>query len=313
MTGQTEILAPDTAGLARAAALLTAGAQVAFPTETVYGLGADARNGAAVAGIFAAKDRPAFNPLIVHLGDANQARTLVHWTDHAEILASAFWPGPLTLVLRLRAGHGLSGLVTAGLDTVGLRVPANTTAHSLLTAFGGPVAAPSANPSGRISPTQSSHVIAGLGGRIAAVVDGGACAVGVESTIVGLDGPYPVLLRSGGVPVEALEAALGQTLAQPANTSITAPGQMASHYAPAAKVRLNAAEAREGEVLLGFGKLQCDLNLSPSGDLREAAAHLFEYLHQLDALGRPIAVSPVPEHGLGAAINDRLRRAAAPR
>ena len=313
MTNTTEILPPDNAGIARAAALLAGGALVAFPTETVYGLGADARNGAAVAAIFAAKGRPAFNPLIVHLAEAAQARKLVLWSDAAEVLASAFWPGPLTLVLPLRAGHGLSSLVTAGLETVGLRVPAHASAQRLLSLFDGPIAAPSANPSGRISPTQARHVIAGLGGRIAAVLDDGACSVGVESTIVGLNSDTPTLLRAGGIPVEALEAALGHALTAPTDTAITAPGQLASHYAPKAGVRLNAKTARADEVLLGFGPVRSDLNLSPSADLIEAAAHLFDYLHQLDVTGRPIAVSPIPEHGLGVAINDRLRRAAAPR
>ena len=313
MANDTEILHADSGGIPRAAALLQAGQLVAFPTETVYGLGADARNDRAVAGIFEAKDRPQFNPLIVHLADAAAAPSYVHWSDTADRLAAAFWPGALTLVLPLRAGHGLSPLVTAGLNTVGLRVPDTPIAHALLRAFDGPVAAPSANPSGRISPTTAAHVTAGLSGRIAAVLDGGACRVGVESTIIGLAQDTPTLLRAGGVPTEAVEACLGHSLAQPEQGKITAPGQMASHYAPGAAVRLNAQHASTGELLLGFGDIAGDLNLSASGDLTEAAANLFHHLHKLDETGKPIAVAPVPAHGLGRAINDRLRRAAAPR
>ena len=310
----TELLQADAAGLAAVAAIWRAGGLVALPTETVYGLGADARNDLAVARIFEAKGRPRFNPLIVHVVDVAAARELVLWSDAAERLASAFWPGPLTLVLRLRGGAGISPLVTAGLGTLALRVPAHEVAQGALRAFGGPVAAPSANPSGRISPTTAAHVLAGLGGRIEAVIDGGACAVGVESSIVGLDGA-PVLLRPGGVPVEALEAALGAPLAgHQEGGPLTAPGQMPSHYAPGARVRLGALAAGAGEVMLGFGAVAGDLNLSDAGDLREAAANLFHHLHALDALGvAGIAVAPIPEVGLGRAINDRLRRAAAPR
>ena len=310
----TQTLIPDAAGLARGAALLGAGDLVAFPTETVYGLGADARSGAAVARIFAAKDRPSFNPLIVHLGDASAAREFVLWNDMADQLARAFWPGPLTLVLPLRDGRGIAPLVTAGLDSLAVRVPAHPAARALLRAFGGPLAAPSANPSGRISPTSAAHVMAGLKGRIAAVLDDGPCSVGLESTIIGLTGEAPVLLRPGGLAAEDIETTLGRPLVVRAKAaSLNAPGQMASHYAPAVPVRLNADAPLAGEVLLGFGPVVCDLNLSPSGDLQQAAAALFGHLHQLDAQGRPIAVSPIPDHGLGVAINDRLRRAAAPR
>ncbi|WP_425439255.1 L-threonylcarbamoyladenylate synthase [Roseovarius azorensis] len=309
---QTHSLSPDPAGFARAAAIWRAGGLVAFPTETVYGLGADARNDLAVARIFEAKGRPRFNPLIVHVASAEAARACVEWSHDAEILASAFWPGPLTLVLPLRAGAGLSPLVTAELPTLAIRVPAHPVAQGLLAAFGGPVAAPSANPSGRISPTTAAHVLAGLEGRIDAVVDGGACPVGVESTIVGL-ADQPVLLRPGGLPAEALEAALRAPLARHgAEDPLSAPGQMQSHYAPGARVRLNATGRREGEVMLGFGAVGGDLNLSAAGDLTEAAANLFGYLHALDAKGAAgIAVAPIPEVGLGRAINDRLRRAAA--
>ena len=313
MNQETLILQPDVAGIAQAAALLSQGRLVAFPTETVYGLGADARNGHAVAAIYEAKGRPSFNPLIVHVRDAKTARRYVTWSDTAEILASAFWPGPLTLVLPLRDGHGLSSLVTAGLDTVALRVPAHASARRLLAEFGGPVAAPSANPSGRISATTAAHVMSGLGGRIAAILDDGPCPVGLESTIIGLQGANPTVLRAGGLPQEAIEAALGSPLAHASSANVIAPGQLASHYAPGASVRLNAAQATGNEVLLGFGPVDCDLNLSPTGNLVEAAATLFDCLHQLDALQRPIAVAPIPAHGLGRAINDRLQRAAAPR
>ncbi|MGJ8544240.1 MAG: L-threonylcarbamoyladenylate synthase [Sulfitobacter sp.] len=317
MSQQTQTLLADAPGIARAAQLLRSGALVAFPTETVYGLGADARNGTAVAGIYEAKGRPSFNPLIVHVADAAAARAYVKWSDQAEILAAAFWPGPMTLVLPLREDHGLSSLVTAGLDTLAIRVPAHPAAQALLAAAACPLAAPSANPSGRISPTRAAHVLAGLSGRIAAVLDDGPCDVGLESTIIGLDGPA-CLLRAGGLPAEAVESALGQPLAHyearnAAGNAVTAPGQLSSHYAPKAAVRLNAASPAPGEVFLGFGPMACDLNLSETGDLTQAAAALFEALHALDAMGKPIAAAPVPDHGLGAAINDRLRRAAAPR
>jgi len=314
---QTRILSADADGYAAAAGIWRAGGCVAFPTETVYGLGADARDDMAVARIFAAKARPRFNPLIVHVANMQAARELVAWSDAAEIVAHAFWPGPLTLVLPLREGAALSPLVTAGLPTLAVRVPGHPAARDLLAAHGGPVAAPSANPSGRISPTEAGHVLAGLDGRIEAVIDGGACPVGVESTILGLTGD-PVLLRPGGVPVEALEAVLGQPVGLRAEgsalTAPSAPGQMRSHYAPGARVRLDARVRQAGEVMLGFGAVEADLNLSPSGDLTEAAANLFHHLHALDLMeAAGIAVSPIPERGLGRAINDRLRRAAAPK
>ena len=312
----TETLAPDDHGLARAAQLLAGGDLVAFPTETVYGLGGDAQSDRAVARIYEAKGRPSFNPLIVHLPDLIAVEGIAHLGPKALALAQAFWPGPLTLVLPLREGAGISPLVTAGLTTVAVRVPAHPLAQRLLRAFGGPLAAPSANPSGRISPTRADHVLEGLTGRIAAVLDGGACAVGLESTIVFAD-PEPVLLRPGGLPVEALEAALGEPLATGGDAGKpTAPGQLASHYAPEAAVRLNATEARSGEVLVGFGAVQGSLSLSQTGDLVEAAARLFQTLREADRLAGPkgrIAFAPVPETGLGRAINDRLRRAAAPR
>ena len=311
---ETRRLTADADGLAAAAAIWARGGCVAFPTETVYGLGADARSDTAVAGIYAAKDRPSFNPLIVHVPDVAAARALVVFDDAAERLASAFWPGALTLVLPLRDGSGISTLVTAGLETLAVRVPDHPLARDLLRVFGGPVAAPSANPSGRVSPTTADHVLAGLAGRIDAVVDGGPCGVGLESTIIG-GGSVPTLLRAGGLPAEAIEAALGAPLAVAADPDTPqAPGQLASHYAPKGAVRLAVSEPEPGETLLGFGPVDAALNLSPSGDLRKAAANLFACLHQLDAMGADrIAVSPIPDTGLGRAINDRLRRAAAPR
>lgn len=310
----TEILAATEAGISRAAALLRAGKLVSFPTETVYGLGADARQGEAVAAIYEAKGRPSFNPLIAHVHSAQAAQRYVEWNDVAEQLARAFWPGPLTLVLPLRAGHGISPLVTAGLETLGVRVPAHPAGQALLQALDGPVAAPSANPSGKISPTTAAHVQAGLDGRIAAILDDGACGVGLESTIIGLAGPEPVLLRPGGLAAEEVELVLGRRLAvRDVHDPLTAPGQLLSHYAPGAPVRLNAQSPGASELYLGFGPGACDLNLSEAGDLAEAAANLFGHLHRLDALGKPIAVAPIPQHGLGEAITDRLRRAAAPR
>lgn len=311
---ETQILAPDPAGLAKAAAFLAEGSLVAFPTETVYGLGGDARNDMAVARIFEAKGRPRFNPLIVHVPSIEAAQNYVQWNDEADRLASAFWPGPLTLVLPLKANSGLSSLVTSDLPTLAIRVPEHPVARQLLEAFGGPVAAPSANPSGRISPTEASHVASGLSGRIAAILDGGACGVGLESTILGLTNS-PTLLRPGGLPQEAIEAALGAPVSRhQSGDPLTAPGQMSSHYAPGARLRLEATNLRDGEMLLGFGPVEATLNLSYAGDLTEAAANLFRHLHEMDALNPgTIAVSPIPNHGLGRAINDRLKRAAAPR
>ncbi len=307
----TEALLPNPQGLARAATLLRDGQLVAFPTETVYGLGGDARSDMAVARIFAAKNRPTFNPLIIHVPDLATAQTLARFSPLALQLAARFWPGPLTLVLPLIEGS-LSALATAGLDTVAIRVPAHPTAQALLRAAGIPLAAPSANPSGKISPTAAAHVAAGLTGRIAAILDGGPCAVGLESTILALD--PPMLLRPGGVPVEQIEPVTGP-LAAP-GPQITAPGQLASHYAPDAAVRLNAGTARPGETLIGFGPVPGHLTLSASGDLTEAAAALFATLRAADMLAGPegrIAIAPIPDHDLGRAINDRLRRAAAPR
>jgi L-threonylcarbamoyladenylate synthase len=311
----TEILSPDAGGIGRAAEILRAGGLVSFPTETVYGLGADATNDRAVARIFEAKGRPHFNPLIIHLPSLEAVERYAVLEGDALRLADAFWPGPLTLVLPLREDAGLSPLVSAGLPTVAVRLPDHALARKLLAAAGRPIAAPSANPSGRISPSEAAHVTAGLDGKIEAVLDGGPCAVGLESTIVGVD-PVPTLLRPGGLPVEAIEACLGMELPRMAgDAAINAPGQLASHYAPKATMRLNAERTEGDERLLGFGPVEgAALNLSPSGDLVEAAANLFHHLHALDQAGdTPIAVSPIPEIGLGRAINDRLRRAAAPR
>lgn len=311
---KTERIAADLAGIARAAAILRAGGLVAFPTETVYGLGADATDADAVAGIFEAKNRPSFNPLIVHVPDLDAARRIAAFDARAERLAGTFWPGPLTLVLPLKPGAPVPPIVTAGQGSVALRIPAHPVAQALLKAAGRPLAAPSANPSGKVSPTTADHVLAGLGGRIDAVLDGGPCEVGLESTIVGLaDGAR--LLRPGGLPAEAIEECLGAPLAAPRPAHAPeAPGMLASHYAPAAAVRLDVDRPESGETLLGFGPVASDLNLSPTGDLREAAANLFAHLRTLDERGTArIAVSPIPETGLGRAINDRLRRAAAPR
>lgn len=314
---ETRLLTADLPDLRAAAAILHAGGLVALPTETVYGLAADARNDRAVAAIFDAKQRPRFNPLIVHLADLAQVSHYAPLTPLAQRLAEAFWPGPLTLVLPLRPDSGLSPLVTAGLNTVAIRLPANPVARALLAEFGGPVAAPSANPSGQISPVTAAHVLAGLSGRIDAVIDAGACAVGLESTILDATGDTPRLLRAGGLAVEDISAALGQAVEAPQTDAITAPGQMASHYAPRGRVRMDVTTPEPGEVWVGFGPCPgAALTLSASGTLTEAAAHLFHALHDADALAGPtgtIAFAPVPEIGLGRAINDRLRRAAAPR
>jgi L-threonylcarbamoyladenylate synthase len=317
----TVTLSDSDRGLRAAAALLAAGELVAFPTETVYGLGADARRDRAVAAIFAAKGRPAFNPLIVHVADLAAAEALADFPPDARRLAARFWPGPLTLALPRRPDAGLSEFATAGLPTVAVRVPAHPLARRLIAAFGGPLAAPSANPSGGVSPTTRAHVLDGLGGRIAAVLDAGPCAVGLESTIVGFGAGAATLLRPGGLPVEAIEAALGSPLMAAIGGAVVAPGALASHYAPRAALRLDAAGPGPDEAWLGFGPLATlrpSLNLSPTGDLAEAGANLFAHLRALDAMAAAaglarIAVAPIPDTGLGRALNDRLRRAAAPR
>jgi L-threonylcarbamoyladenylate synthase len=302
----------DAAGIAEAARLLAQGALVAFPTETVYGLGADASNGEAVAAIFAAKGRPRFNPLIVHVADIAAARRQGAFTTLAEKLAARFWPGPLTLVLPRRTDATVSLLVSAGLDSVALRVPSHRIAQALLAAVDRPLAAPSANASGRITATSAAHVAAELGGKVGMILDGGATPLGLESTVIGFDGDRAVLLRPGAIARDEIEAVTGPLAA--AGGKIQSPGQLESHYAPEARLRLNAAKVEPGEALLGFGTVDdAWLNLSPSGDLKEAAANLFAMLRDMDEQVSAIAVSPIPESGLGEAINDRLRRAAAPR
>jgi L-threonylcarbamoyladenylate synthase len=305
-----------TAATVAAAACLAGGGLVAFPTETVYGLGADARNGKAIARLYAAKGRPAFNPLIAHIASIGAARQLGRFDGAAEKLAGAFWPGPLTLVLPKQPDCTVADLALAGLDSVAVRLPAHPVTRALLAAFDGPVAAPSANRSGHVSPTSAEHVLADLRGRIDMVLDGGSCKVGLESTIVAcLD--EPTLLRPGGLPRDAIERVLGRTLVvAPAEDAVPiAPGMLASHYAPKAKLRLDANAAEPGEALLAFGPAPAaTLNLSPRGDLIEAAANLFSHLRALDACGvQRIAVMRVPHEGLGEAINDRLTRAAAPK
>jgi L-threonylcarbamoyladenylate synthase len=306
----------DDAAIAEAASILRRGGLVAFPTETVYGLGADATNGKAVAAIFSAKGRPLFNPLIVHVRDSHAAERLALFSAPARALAERFWPGALTLVLPRKAGSGLSDLVSAGLDTIALRVPSQPIAQRLLAAAGIPIAAPSANPSGRVSATTAEHVAEGL--HIDMILDGGPTRLGLESSIVGFDGEQPVLLRPGAIAREAIEDVVGK-LARSDGEKISAPGQMRSHYAPHTHLRLNATDVRAGEALLAFGPTvptgaRISRNLSAQGDLVEAAANLFVMLRELDAAGATaIAAMPIPTHGLGEAINDRLRRAAAPR
>ena len=289
--------------IAEAARLIRAGEPVAVATETVYGLAADATNAAAVARIYEAKGRPGFNPLIVHVPDLAAARTIGDFDEAALALAEAHWPGPLTLVVPLRADSGIAAIVTAGLPTIGLRVPAHPAMQALLKAVGRPLAAPSANASGSISPTRASHVVNSLGGRVPLILDSGATERGLESTIVAATGGALRLLRPGPIAIDA-DLATGDR--------IEAPGQLASHYAPAKPLRIDAASADADEYWIGFGALGGDANLSAAGDLVEAAVRLFDLLHQADASAKPrIAVAPVPDEGLGVAINDRLRRAAA--
>ncbi len=320
----TEILPAGEAAVAAAARCLKEGGLVAFPTETVYGLGADATNAAAIARLYEAKGRPSFNPLIAHVSDLLAAERIGRFDATSIALAQAFWPGPLTLVLPKTTVCAVADLATAGLETIAIRVPAHPVAREILRAFGGPVVAPSANVSGHVSPTTAQHVQSDLGGRIDLIVDGGAVAVGVESTIVGCF-DAPMLLRPGGLPRENIERVLGRFLLQPPDDADSeadapvAPGMLASHYAPRTPVRLNAASIEPGEALLAFGPHALPgvdlatpvMNLSPRGDLTQAATNLFGYLRALDAkAARAIAVMPVPHHGLGDAINDRLRRAA---
>ncbi|MGH6777825.1 MAG: L-threonylcarbamoyladenylate synthase [Bradyrhizobium sp.] len=315
----TRVMKAEPQAIAGAARCLGQGGLVAFPTETVYGLGADARNGEAVARLYAAKGRPSFNPLIVHVADMDAARRLGRFDAAAEQLAAAFWPGPLTLVLAKAPDCPVAALALAGLDSVAVRVPALPIARAMLAAFGAPVVAPSANRSGHVSATSVAHVLTDLRGRIDMVIDDGTCAMGLESTIVSCLGT-PALLRPGALSRDAIEKVLGRALAKaPAQGAPSAPGMLASHYAPRAKLRLDAEDVCAGEALLAFGPGApaangMNLNLSPRGDLTEAAANLFSYLRTLDAPGvSGIEVMKVPRDGLGEAINDRLARAAAPR
>lgn len=321
----TERLADTPAGRARAAELLCRGELVAFGTETVYGLGADATDMRAVARVFEAKGRPHFNPLICHYPNAEAAFAHVEAPEVARALATAFWPGPLTMVLPRRVTCPVALLAGAGLDTLAVRVPANASAHALLQAVGRPVAAPSANRSGQVSPTTAAHVLDGLDGRIAAILDSGPCAIGVESTVLDLSGARPYLLRPGGATREAIEAVVGPVgrgmtpAAAEASRGLRSPGLLVSHYAPDLPVRLGATDVRSDEALLAFGPplpgAAVTYQLSVSGDPVEAASRLFEGLRSLDRMAglRGIAVMPVPQTGLGLAINDRLERAAAPR
>ncbi len=316
------ILEPDEDSMAKAVLSLHQGLLVAFPTETVYGLGADACNEKAIASIFAAKGRPSHNPLIIHVKDLATAQLYGRFDPRALKLAAHFWPGPLTLVVPRLDNVALSPLVSAGLTTIALRVPANPVARALLEGFNGPVAAPSANRSGLLSPTEAEHVEEMLGDQVSLILDGGPCERGIESTIIGFEDGLAVILRSGTLPIEQIEA-VSSIKMQTANTAsspdkITAPGQLSSHYAPNAHLRLEATRAGEEELMLAFGPdaptERPGVNLSPSGDLVEAAANLYAYLHLLDDTGvETIAVMPIPDKGLGVAINDRLKRAAAPR
>ncbi len=326
----TEMLPISDNSINRAASILHAGGLVAFPTETVYGLGADACNQFAVARIFSAKKRPYFNPLISHVADSKSAFDLGTKTEFAAVLADTFWPGPITLILQRTIACPIAELVTAGHDKIAIRVPAHTAANKLLTIFGRPIAAPSANLSGRISPSTATHVKSGLDKRLDLILDGGPCKSGLESTIVDCSGVAPVLLRPGGISREAVDFALldAGIVVKLINTEkivsdsqLISPGQLRSHYAPSAELRLNATKALDGEELIGFGSVAgagvLSLSLSPTGNLLEAAANLFAMLHHADIITSKtngvIAIAPVPEIGIGAAINDRLQRAAAPR
>jgi L-threonylcarbamoyladenylate synthase len=300
---QTRVLAFNDQSIAEAARLILAGQPVAVPTETVYGLAADASNANAVAQVYAAKGRPSFNPLIVHVPDFAAAERVGEFGSAARALARQYWPGPLTLVVPLAEDAGIASIVTAGLPTIGIRVPAHPAMQALLRAAGRPLAAPSANASGSISPTRAEHVLKSLGGRIALIIDGGPTERGLESTIIGVTDQRLRLLRPGPIAIEA---------EQSEDSRIEAPGQLASHYAPSKPLRLAAVTAEADEFLIGFGTVVGDANLSASANLTEAAARLFDLLHQGDESAKPrIAVAPVPDEGLGAAINDRLRRAAA--
>ena len=308
--GNGWVLPADDAAITAAMELLRSGQIVAIPTETVYGLAADASNADAVAKIYAAKGRPDFNPLIVHVADQLAAENLAEFSPMAHQLAQAFWPGPLTLVLPLRSDANIAGAVTAGLPTIALRCPAHPVMQALLKKTGLNIAAPSANKSGGISPTRAEHVLAGLGGAVPMILDGGPCSAGLESTIVAVREYGWQILRPGPVTAADIERVLGTSPLKPSEDNIEAPGQLASHYAPSKAVRLNAIQPVPGEWHIGFGAIEGNDNLSASGDLAQAAANLFDALHRADASAAlSIAVAPIPHEGIGVAINDRLQRA----
>lgn len=318
MSQYPNINSPSEEVIKKACDALLAGKLVSFPTETVYGLGADATNDKAVAGIFEAKGRPSFNPLIVHVPSLEIAETLVEFDELARKVAEKFWPGPLTLVLPRKKECPISELASAGLPTLAIRVPANQLARDLLTSSNLPVAAPSANPSGQLSPTMAEHVAKGLGDKVTVILDGGACGVGLESTVAAVHDGRITILRPGAITEADFSGLTANPVAQATEESdIVSPGMLLSHYAPSCPVRLNATSVNKGETFVGFGPGFNDIeesNLSPSSDLREAAANLFKTLHRLDEENaQSIAIAPIPETGLGIAINDRLKRAAAPR
>jgi len=311
---QTKIFNTSRHDLSKASKLIKSGGTLAFPTETVYGLGADATNKLAVAKIFQAKGRPSFNPLIIHCFTIEQIQTFAMWSSEAQTVADKFWPGPLTMVLPLLPNNQISSLALAGLQTVAVRMPDHSVAQSILQLANTPIAAPSANPSGAVSATKAEHVISRLNGKIEGIISGYSSKIGLESTIISFL-PEPSILRFGAIDETDISQLLGLDLKKKRkDEKISAPGQLSSHYAPKGSIRLNSKVFKKNEVSLGFGEILCDLNLSREANLAEAAANLFDYLHRLDEMGaEKIAVSPIPEEGIGIAINDRLRRAAAPK
>ena len=311
---QTKIFNTSRLDLSKASELIKSGGTLAFPTETVYGLGADATNKLAVAKIFQAKGRPSFNPLIIHCSSIEQIQTFAGWSSEAQTVADKFWPGPLTMVLPLLPESQISSLALAGLQTVAVRMPEHSVAQSILQLANKPIAAPSANPSGEVSATKAEHVISRLNGKIEGIILGNSSKIGLESTIISFL-PEPSILRFGAIDETDISELLGLDLKKKSkDAKISAPGQLSSHYAPKGSIRLNSKMFKKNEVSLGFGETVCDLNLSRKENLSEAAANLFDYLHKLDEMGaKKIAVSPIPEKGIGIAINDRLRRAAAPK
>ena len=311
---QTKIFNTSRDDLSKASELIKSGGTLAFPTETVYGLGADATNKLAVAKIFQAKGRPSFNPLIIHCFSIEQIQKFAMWSSEAQKVANKFWPGPLTMVLPLLPNSQISSLALAGLQTVAVRMPDHSVAQSILQLANTPIAAPSANPSGAVSATKAEHVISRLNGKIEGIISGYSSKIGLESTIISFL-PEPSILRFGAIDETDISELLGLDLKKKRkDEKISAPGQLSSHYAPKGSIRLNSKVFKKNEVSLGFGEILCDLNLSREANLAEAAANLFDYLHRLDEMGaEKIAVSPIPEEGIGIAINDRLRRAAAPK